>query len=952
MLNFTGLTNKRVVNLGNGRGARSLNFLQQAQLERQKRERERTREKAATVLQSAIRRHLDLSKIAVAFYTAWTGTDNFRNQSQWNEWLVEFGFLASNSNINGTELVAKLESEIKANHNLEIDNRHLYVVLRGLSCVLQRDSKRDAVLRVILGLLHKCSPSPDAKFPQGIIKNVLSVALNSNRQTVLDIVFYINVRDDSGDFYDFLAGPQLHIEPNSNYRHIINTLDLSQDPECDPLRLANTMSNIIALFGNPDQWRTEDYSTVLPILAKMDFRLALTDDDDDDNRDMDLDDPEELNTTGDCIEVESEVMDNIQKLYSSNILQHIISQLRELNNSVYLHALVCLLRLIPMHKDRIAMHITLVPGFQKQLLSVIQASPIYATIVDDDQEIVTIDISQNASDFWNIVYLFHESYSYWLLVSNDFESFNEDKLTKDDIIPYLTFLKRLCLSLILNSCPKELVFMKNISITLLNQLYQKNSRLKFVPDHEKFWILKSNQVNVTAMVQLIEQEEQWQNSEDIDSAGPQFQKFRRSSELAKLRGSTPHTTARLELLRKLPFFVPFMDRVRIFKELSTREGERSFQSFFMAESKLSGDIRRESVLEDAFNSFHNAGTSMKAKLSVRFFNEFGIEAGIDGGGLTKEFLTAVVADGFSKPEYFKSTPEHTVYPDDDIYYKLSRKIDVDESYEQLKMIKFLGNIIGKCLYENVLVDITFAPFFLSKWGYATKNSINDLYYYDKEYFDNLIKLSKLSASELDDLDLYFNINVRVNERDFIYNLMPDGSNIKVNSLNVLNYIHQIANFKLNQSLYIQTKYFVEGLSELIEIDRLAMFSPSELQMLISGGDNPDVDIAEWKRNVSYGGYLEDDLTVRMFWDVIENDFTAKQRCELLKFVTSVSRAPLLGFGSLSPLFGIRNSGRDVDRLPTASTCVNLLKLPDYQDRETLKKKLLYVIESESGFDLS
>ena len=45
-------------------------------------------------------------------------------------------------------------------------------------------------------------------------------------------------------------------------------------------------------------------------------------------------------------------------------------------------------------------------------------------------------------------------------------------------------------------------------------------------------------------------------------------------------------------------------------------------------------------------------------------------------------------------------------------------------------------------------------------------------------------------------------------------------------------------------------------------------------------------------------------------------------------------------------------GADVDRLPTASTCYNMLKLPNYRRAATLKKKLLYAITSSAGFDLS
>lgn len=129
-----------------------------------------------------------------------------------------------------------------------------------------------------------------------------------------------------------------------------------------------------------------------------------------------------------------------------------------------------------------------------------------------------------------------------------------------------------------------------------------------------------------------------------------------------------------------------------------------------------------------------------------------------------------------------------------------------------------------------------------------------------------------------------------------------------------------------------------------------MFDYYELQMLISGGKK-DVDVTDWQNNVEYGGYLPQDISVRYFWEIVY-EMTPEEKSKLIKFVTSVSRAPLLGFAVLNPKFGIRNSGRDVTRLPTASTCVNLLKLPDYQNKEIMREKLLYAINTESGFDLS
>lgn len=93
--------------------------------------------------------------------------------------------------------------------------------------------------------------------------------------------------------------------------------------------------------------------------------------------------------------------------------------------------------------------------------------------------------------------------------------------------------------------------------------------------------------------------------------------------------------------------------------------------------------------------------------------------------------------------------------------------------------------------------------------------------------------------------------------------------------------------------------------------------------------------------------------------------TPFEQSNLLKFVTSCSRQPLLGFGQLNPPFAIQkvplyDSGFGDEgsrenrstRLPTASTCMNLLKLPQYRSLEELKTKLLYAIMSNSGFELT
>ena len=89
-------------------------------------------------------------------------------------------------------------------------------------------------------------------------------------------------------------------------------------------------------------------------------------------------------------------------------------------------------------------------------------------------------------------------------------------------------------------------------------------------------------------------------------------------------------------------------------------------------------------------------------------------------------------------------------------------------------------------------------------------------------------------------------------------------------------------------------YFRQGLSDVIDLDWLRMFSYRELQTLISGADH-EINIDDLCMNTKYGnGYTETHETIVNFWSVVK-DFTEEQKRKLLKFVTSCSRPPLLGF---------------------------------------------------------
>lgn len=181
-------------------------------------------------------------------------------------------------------------------------------------------------------------------------------------------------------------------------------------------------------------------------------------------------------------------------------------------------------------------------------------------------------------------------------------------------------------------------------------------------------------------------------------------------------------------------------------------------------------------------------------------------------------------------------------------------------------------------------------------------------------------------------------------------LIENGRNIPVDDSNKKLYIKLYINYKFKKMVQKKTQAFLKGLSELIPTKWLKLFNAHELKTLISGNDKC-FDVDDLRRNVVYGGgYNANSETVLNLFHILKT-FSPKEKSLFLMFVTSCSRSPLLGFQELHPKFCIY---RVVDhtRLPTASTCVNLLKLPDYASREILHRNLLTAISGTQGFDLS
>ena len=121
-------------------------------------------------------------------------------------------------------------------------------------------------------------------------------------------------------------------------------------------------------------------------------------------------------------------------------------------------------------------------------------------------------------------------------------------------------------------------------------------------------------------------------------------------------------------------------------------------------------VSRETIFDDGYEAFVNklSRANLKGKLEVRFVNELGqYEAGIDAGGLFKEFLVELSKIVFN-PNYglFKPTTEHYLYPNPESFNFLGD--------EHLNIFYFVGLVVGRAIYDNILLEVEFSEFILKK----------------------------------------------------------------------------------------------------------------------------------------------------------------------------------------------------------------------------------------------
>lgn len=243
-------------------------------------------------------------------------------------------------------------------------------------------------------------------------------------------------------------------------------------------------------------------------------------------------------------------------------------------------------------------------------------------------------------------------------------------------------------------CQEKIIWSQLLkaSVSLLRQLYTRDLRLEFCP--QEIWIAP------TANIPL-------DRSTDLHFSrrrgGPRpfepIRDFTRKDALEE--GQPPLSTKQLRsitILKEIPFVVPFNKRFEVLQGLLTAEkirnqddGSGGFMQGFPTGAQISVTVRRTHLYEDAFEKLSlDNEPNLRLRLRVQMINQQGLEeAGIDGGGIFREFLSELIKTAFDPNRgFFILTKDNMLYPNP------NAKI-LQENFKQ--HYYFIGTQCNSCL---------------------------------------------------------------------------------------------------------------------------------------------------------------------------------------------------------------------------------------------------------------
>ncbi|GAA6059529.1 hypothetical protein JCM10212_006027 [Sporobolomyces blumeae] len=348
-------------------------------------------------------------------------------------------------------------------------------------------------------------------------------------------------------------------------------------------------------------------------------------------------------------------------------------------------------------------------------------------------------------------------------------------------------------------------------------------------------------------------------------------------------------------------------------------------------------VRRTHIFEDSYAEImRQTPNDLKKRLMIKFDGE----DGLDYGGLSREFFFLLSHEMFNP---FYCLFEYSAHDN----YTLQINPNSSINPEHLNYFKFIGRVLSLAVFHRRFLDAYFITA-LYKMVLKKKIVLADMESVDAEVFRSL---SWILDNDIEDvIENTFSAEDDRFGETITVDLKPGGRDIPVTNENKAEYVQLLVEWRVQKRVEDQFKAFLSGFNELIPQELINVFDERELELLIGGMSEIDVD--DWMKHTDYRGYQQGDEVVQWFWKAVKG-WPAEKKSRLLQFATGTSRIPVNGFkdlqGSDGPRrFTLEKSG-EITQLPKSHTCFNRLDLPPYPNYETLESKLAFAVENTLGF---
>jgi hypothetical protein len=277
-----------------------------------------------------------------------------------------------------------------------------------------------------------------------------------------------------------------------------------------------------------------------------------------------------------------------------------------------------------------------------------------------------------------------------------------------------------------------------------------------------------------------------------------------------------------------------------------------------------------------------------------------------------------------------------------------------------KLYTFMGKLLGVACRHNIQVPLDFPPLI---WKSLCCEAVSDFDLYSIDtHTMNLLRMVKDGESEsprelFEQMlsDMYARGHTTVKPqlvRELINVVLNDTEESDENEkavrlqrlVEILEHLHMTTQSE-------GCRLLLCGLSSSIPSELLPIFSGQELEMLLAGAGNIDLNVL--KMATEYDGVAPDDKHIEYFWQAMEG-LSQKERSQFVNFCSGRSRLPpsAAAFPMTFKLQGPNPSARDEpDKyLPVAATCFFSLSLPHYSSAEIMAKRIRYAIGNTELMD--